>query len=137
MQANKHHLPLSFLVLFLGVAHKQKTSVHVIGGSLHEPSSKETNQGVSSGRIRKKTFRNELPVNGIVDVDRLAQEDVLGRSCDDSEGGLSFEGYMSELKACQGRMRTGVYRTSELPSLIAAKHEKNKDGEKQYKATFV
>uniref|UniRef100_A0ACB8E6F6 Uncharacterized protein n=1 Tax=Sphaerodactylus townsendi TaxID=933632 RepID=A0ACB8E6F6_9SAUR len=120
-----------------GVTHKQKTSALVTRGTLHAQSSKETNQGLNSDRIRKKTSRDELPVNGIIDVDGIAPEDDLERSCDESEGSLSFEGYMSELKSCQGRMRTGVYRTSELPSLIAVKSEKNKDDEKRYKATFV
>lgn len=137
MQANKYYLPLSFLISFLGGTHKQKTSVHVTGSTLHEPSSKEMNQGLNSGRIRKKPLRNEHSVNGIIDVDRIAQEDGLGGSCEESEGGLSFEGYVSELKSCQGRMRTGVYRTSELPSLITVKNEKSKDDEKRYKATFV
>ncbi|XP_057221263.1 regulator of G-protein signaling 12 isoform X5 [Malurus melanocephalus] len=79
----------------------------------------------------------ELPVNRIIDVDGVKLEDSGTRSCDDSEGNLSFEGYISELRSCQGRMRTGVYRTSDLPSLIAVKSEKNKATENQYKATFV
>ncbi|XP_058694300.1 regulator of G-protein signaling 12 isoform X1 [Poecile atricapillus] len=81
--------------------------------------------------------RTELPVNRIIDVDGVKLEDSGTRSCDDSEGNLSFEGYISELRSCQGRMRTGVYRTSDLPSLIAVKSEKNKATENQYKATFV
>lgn len=79
----------------------------------------------------------ELPVNRIIDVDGVKLEDSGTPSCDDSEGNLSFEGYISELRSCQGRMRTGVYRTSDLPSLIAVKSEKNKATENQYKATFV
>ncbi|XP_060102132.1 regulator of G-protein signaling 12 isoform X2 [Heteronotia binoei] len=122
-------------ILLTGVTQKQKTSVHVTGGTLHEP--KENNPGLNLGRIRKKPFRSDLPVNGIIDVDRIAPEDGLGRSCDESEGALSFEGYVSELKSCQGRMRAGVYRTSELPSLIAVKNEKKQGDEKQHKATFV
>ncbi|XP_077158577.1 regulator of G-protein signaling 12 isoform X3 [Paroedura picta] len=128
---------LSHPVLLTDVTYKEKNSVNVTGGALHEPSLKETNQGFYSGRIWGGDFRKELPVNGVIDVDSIAQEDGLGRSCDESEGGLSFESYISELKSCQGRMRTGVYRTSELPSLMAVKNEKKKDDEKQYKATFV
>jgi len=79
----------------------------------------------------------ELPVNRIIDVDGVKLEGTGTRSCDDSEGNLSFEGYISELRSCQGRMRTGVYRTSDLPSLITVKSEKNKGTENQYKATFV
>ncbi|XP_009701307.1 PREDICTED: regulator of G-protein signaling 12-like, partial [Cariama cristata] len=79
----------------------------------------------------------ELPVNRIIDVDGVKREGSGRRSCDDSEGNLSFEGYISELRSCQGRMRTGVYRTSDLPSLITVKSEKNKGTENQYKATFV
>ncbi|KAF4796500.1 regulator of G-protein signaling 12 [Turdus rufiventris] len=79
----------------------------------------------------------ELPVNRIIDVDGVKLEDSGTRSCDDSEGNLSFEGYISELRSCQGRMRTGVYRISDLPSLIAVKTEMNKATENQYKATFV
>ncbi|XP_054855206.1 regulator of G-protein signaling 12 isoform X2 [Eublepharis macularius] len=124
-------------VLLTGVTHKQKAIVHVPGGTLHDQSSKKINQGFNSGGIRKKTFRNELPVNGIIDVDGIARDDGLEHTCDEPEGSLSFEGFMSELKSCQGRMRTGVYKTSELPSLIAVKNEKNKNDEKQYKATFV
>ncbi|XP_054680710.1 regulator of G-protein signaling 12 isoform X4 [Grus americana] len=79
----------------------------------------------------------ELPVNRIIDVDGVKLDDTGTRSCGDSEGNLSFEGYISELRSCQGRMRTGVYRTSDLPSLITVKSEKNKGTENQYKATFV
>ncbi|XP_072192594.1 regulator of G-protein signaling 12 isoform X6 [Excalfactoria chinensis] len=85
----------------------------------------------------KESLGKELPVNRIIDVDGVKLEDAGTRSCDDSEGNLSFEGYISELRSCQGRMRTGVYRTSDLPSLIAVKSEKSKGTESQYKATFV
>ncbi|KAM8808778.1 regulator of G-protein signaling 12 isoform 2-T2 [Eudromia elegans] len=81
--------------------------------------------------------REQLPVNRIIDVDGVQLGDAGTRSCSDSDGNLSFEGYISELRSCQGRMRTGVYRTSDLPSLISVKSEKNKGTESQYKATFV
>ncbi|XP_041041684.1 regulator of G-protein signaling 12b [Carcharodon carcharias] len=77
-----------------------------------------------------------LPVNKIIDIDGVKSEDARART-EDSDGNLSFEGYISELKSCQGRMRTGVYRMSELPSLITVKSERSKTLEAQHKATFV
>ncbi|XP_066576200.1 regulator of G-protein signaling 12b isoform X2 [Amia ocellicauda] len=78
-----------------------------------------------------------LPINRIIDVDGVRLEEASLKSCKDTELNLSFEGYVSELRSCQGRMRTGVYKTSDLPSLISAKSEKGKSSENQYKATFV
>lgn len=77
-----------------------------------------------------------LPVSKIIDIDgvRSGEAGVLSKG---SDGNLSFEGYISELKGCQGRMRTGVYRMSELPSLIAVKSERSKTLEARHKATFV
>ncbi|KAF7248226.1 Serine/threonine-protein kinase tel1 [Varanus komodoensis] len=120
-----------------GGIHRQNAVVQVSGGNLYEQSSKQTNSDLNPDEVKKKTFRNELPVNCIIDVDGVATEDGLVSSCNESEENLSFEGYVSELKSCQGRMRTGVYGTSDLPFLIALKSEKKKDDEKQCKATFV
>ncbi|XP_015200309.2 regulator of G-protein signaling 12b isoform X1 [Lepisosteus oculatus] len=78
-----------------------------------------------------------LPVNRIIDVDGVRLEDASPTTGEDKELNLSFEGYVSELRSCQGRMRTGVYKTSDLPSLITVKTDKNKAAENQYKATFV
>ncbi|KAM4809575.1 regulator of G-protein signaling 12 [Rhinophrynus dorsalis] len=78
-----------------------------------------------------------LPGSGIIDVDGVKQERRKQLSTDDLEGNLSFEGYISELKSCKGRMRTGVYRTSDLPSMVTAKSERNKESDNGYKATFV
>lgn len=102
---------------------------------LNEQNCKKMIRGFNPGGVKKKTFRKELPVNRIIDVDGVAPKSELKHSCDESEVNLSFES--SELKSCQGRMRTGVYRTSDLPSLIAVKSEKNKENENQCKATFV
>ncbi|XP_078071281.1 regulator of G-protein signaling 12-like [Mustelus asterias] len=77
-----------------------------------------------------------LPVNKIIDIDGVKSEDAQART-EESEGNLSFEGCISELKSCQGRMRTGVYRMSELPSLITVKSERSKTLQAQHKATFV
>ncbi|XP_033016840.1 regulator of G-protein signaling 12 isoform X2 [Lacerta agilis] len=118
-----------------GVSHRKKNDVQVAGGNLYEQSSKKTSHNFNAAEFRGETFRNELPVNCVIDVDRVAAEDGQAWSCSESEGNLSFEGCIAELKSCRGRMRTGVYRTSDLPSLIAAKSEKNKDEE--CKATFV
>ncbi|XP_060703293.1 hepatocyte growth factor activator-like [Hemiscyllium ocellatum] len=65
-----------------------------------------------------------LPVNKIIDIDGVKSENTR-TATEESDGNLSFEGYISELKGCQGRMRTGVYRMSELPSLITAKSDKS------------
>ncbi|XP_072371813.1 regulator of G-protein signaling 12b isoform X2 [Scyliorhinus torazame] len=73
-----------------------------------------------------------LPVNKVIDIDGVKSEEARARPED-----LSFEGYISELKSCQGRMRTGVYRMSELPSLITVKSERSKTLQEQHKATFV
>ncbi|XP_062905596.1 regulator of G-protein signaling 12b [Mobula hypostoma] len=74
----------------------------------------------------------DLPVSKVIDIDDAKSGDASG-----SDGNLSFEGYISELKCCQGRMRTGVYQMSELPSLITVKSERNKTLEARHKATFV
>ncbi|XP_075426339.1 regulator of G-protein signaling 12-like isoform X3 [Ascaphus truei] len=80
---------------------------------------------------------NPLPSCTIIDVDRIKQEGRTKGSRGDVEGNLSFEGYISELRSCKGRMRTGVYRTSDLPSMVTAKSERSKDSDSACKATFV
>lgn len=126
-----------FLILLLGANRKKKDSQGTSGNSCEQPSHKaKPSRSFNPPGVRGNP-RTELPVNRIIDVDGVKLEDSGTRSCDDSEGNLSFEGYISELRSCQGRMRTGVYRTSDLPSLIAVKSEKNKATENQYKATFV
>ncbi|KAM6132389.1 regulator of G-protein signaling 12 isoform 2-T2 [Pterocles gutturalis] len=121
-----------------GASHrKKKDSRGTSGSSCEQTSHKvQTSRSFNSHGARENPSV-ELPVNRIIDVDGVKLEDTGTRSCDDSEGNLSFEGYISELRSCQGRMRTGVYRTSDLPSLIAVKSEKSKGTENQYKATFV
>ncbi|KAM9378094.1 regulator of G-protein signaling 12 isoform 2-T2 [Phaethornis superciliosus] len=116
---------------------KKKDSQGTSGNSCEQTSQKvKTSRNLNPPGVRENPGR-ELPVNRIIDVDGVKLDDTGTRSCDDSEGNLSFEGYISELRSCQGRMRTGVYRTSDLPSLITVKSEKNKGTENQYKATFV
>ncbi|KAM6429368.1 regulator of G-protein signaling 12 isoform 1-T1 [Rhynochetos jubatus] len=116
---------------------KKKDSQRTSGNSCEQASHKvKTGRSFNPPGVRE-THSMELPVNRIIDVDGVKLEDTSSHSCDNSEGNLSFEGYISELRSCQGRMRTGVYRTSDLPSLIAVKSEKNKGTENQYKATFV
>ncbi|XP_043828790.1 regulator of G-protein signaling 12 isoform X5 [Dromiciops gliroides] len=80
---------------------------------------------------------SELPVNRIIDVDGVKGGINSPMPSSESDGNLSFEGSISELRMCQGRTRTGVYRTSDLPSLLTVKSEKHKCRENQYKATFV
>nr|XP_025977717.1 regulator of G-protein signaling 12 isoform X2 [Dromaius novaehollandiae] len=123
---------------FAGANHKKRKDSQEASGSACEQTSHKTktSRSVNPPGVREKPPK-ELPVNRIIDVDGVKLEDAGTRSCDDSEGNLSFEGYISELRSCQGRMRTGVYRTSDLPSLISVKSEKNKGTENQYKATFV
>ncbi|XP_075565301.1 regulator of G-protein signaling 12 isoform X1 [Pelecanus crispus] len=116
---------------------KKKDSQGTSGNSCEQTSHKaKTSRSFNPPGVRENPG-TELPVNRIIDVDGVKLEHTGTRSCDDSEGNLSFEGYISELRSCQGRMRTGVYRTSDLPPLIALKSEKNKGTENQYKATFV
>ncbi|XP_054247681.1 regulator of G-protein signaling 12 isoform X2 [Indicator indicator] len=122
-----------------GVNHrKKKDSQGTSGNSCEQASSHRVKSSRSFHHpgVRQNPG-TELPVNRIIDVDGVKLEDPGTRCCEDSEGNLSFEGYISELRSCQGRMRTGVYRTSDLPSLINVKSEKNKGTENQYKATFV
>ncbi|XP_068926805.1 regulator of G-protein signaling 12 isoform X3 [Petaurus breviceps papuanus] len=85
--------------------------------------------GINSG--------SELPVNRIIDVDGVKGGTNSLMPSSESDGNFSFEGSISELRMCQGRTRTGVYRTSDLPSLLTVKSEKHKSTENQYKATFV
>lgn len=116
---------------------KKKDSLATAGHVCEQSSHKtKTNRSLKPPGARDN-HAAELPVNRVIDVDGVKLEDNITQSCDDSEGNLSFEGYISELRSCQGRMRTGVYRTSDLPSLITVKTEKNKGAENQYKATFV
>ncbi|XP_038256091.1 regulator of G-protein signaling 12 isoform X3 [Dermochelys coriacea] len=119
-----------------GMNHRKKKDSPGAAGNFCEQSSHKTKTNRS---LNPPGGRDNLPtsVNRVIDVDGVKLEDSGTRSCDDSEGNLSFEGCISELRSCQGRMRTGVYRTSDLPSLITVKSEKNKSAEKQYKATFV
>ncbi|KAJ7403341.1 Regulator of G-protein signaling 12 [Pitangus sulphuratus] len=114
---------------------KKKDSQGTSGNSCEQTCHKAKTSRSFSPPGARGNLGTELPVNRIIDVDGVKLEESGTRSCDDSEGNLSFEGYISELRSCQGRMRTGVYRTSDLPSLIAVKSEKNKATE--YKATFV
>lgn len=126
-----------FLILLLGANRKKNYSQGTSGNCYEQTSLKaKPSRSFNPPGVRGNP-RMELPVNRIIDVDGVKLEESGTRSCDDSEGNLSFEGYISELRSCQGRMRTGVYRTSDLPSLIAVKSEKNKATENQYKATFV
>ncbi|XP_078004822.1 regulator of G-protein signaling 12 isoform X2 [Phascolarctos cinereus] len=80
---------------------------------------------------------SELPVNRIIDVDGVKGGTNSLMPSSELDGNLSFEGSISELRMCQGRTRTGMYRTSDLPSLLTVKSEKHKKTENQYKATFV
>ncbi|KAM4707679.1 regulator of G-protein signaling 12 [Discoglossus pictus] len=98
-------------------------------------SSKDNKQLKSSDRHNRSA--NPLPASRIIDVDVVKQESRKQSSREDLEGNTSFDGYISELKSCKGRMRTGVYRTSDLPSMVTAKNEKSKDSDNTYKATFV
>ncbi|XP_067414988.1 regulator of G-protein signaling 12 isoform X1 [Emydura macquarii macquarii] len=120
-----------------GMNHRKKKDSPGATGNFCEQSSHKTKTNRSLNGARDNLPTSDLPVNRIIDVDGLKLEDSGTRSCDDSEGNLSFEGCISELRSCQGRMRTGVYRTSDLPSLITVKSEKKKGAENQYKATFV
>ncbi|XP_067838543.1 regulator of G-protein signaling 12b isoform X2 [Heptranchias perlo] len=97
----------------------------------------QTQTSINSTALARSTNHSQvgLPVNTIIDTDGVKSED--GARTEESDGNLSFEGYISELKCCQGRMRTGVYRMSELPSLISVKSERSKALEAQHKATFV
>ncbi|XP_051820946.1 regulator of G-protein signaling 12 isoform X2 [Antechinus flavipes] len=99
---------------------------HIPSTPRHDPSSCP---GMNAG--------SELPVNRIIDVDGVKGGTNSLMPSSESEGNLSFEGSISELRMCQGRTRTGVYRTSDLPSLLTVKSEKHKSTENQYKATFV
>ncbi|XP_072262612.1 regulator of G-protein signaling 12 isoform X2 [Pyxicephalus adspersus] len=84
----------------------------------------------------KEKVANLLPPGRVIDVDGVKPGGRRNDSGDDV-GNLSFEGYISELKTCKGRMRTGVYRTSDLPAMVTAKTDRNKESDTKYKATFV
>lgn len=135
---NSSVLCLLFLILPLGANHrKKKDSQETSGNACKQTSHKAKASRTFNPPGVRENPGTELPVNRIIDVDGVKLEDTSTRSRDDSEGNLSIEVYISELRSCQGRMRTGVYRTSDLPSLITVKSEKNKSTENQYKATFV
>ncbi|XP_053560166.1 regulator of G-protein signaling 12 [Bombina bombina] len=84
---------------------------------------------------RHNRSANPIPASSIIDVDGVQQESR--KQCPREDMDCSFEGYVSELKTCKGRMRTGVYKTSDLPSMVTAKNERSKDSDVAYKATFV
>ncbi|XP_053314205.1 regulator of G-protein signaling 12 isoform X2 [Spea bombifrons] len=86
---------------------------------------------------RSNRSGNPLPSSKIIDVDEVKEGARRRYSKEDAEGNLSFEGYMSELRSCKGRMRTGVYRTSDLPSMVTTMNEQHKEPDTAYKATFV
>ncbi|XP_078288185.1 regulator of G-protein signaling 12b [Rhinoraja longicauda] len=100
--------------------------------------SPDTQTSVNTTALTAITNHSQLglPVSKIIDIDgvKSGEAELLSKG---SDGNLSFEGYISELKGCQGRMRTGVYRMSELPSLMAVKNERSKTLEPRHKATFV
>ncbi|KAJ8383159.1 hypothetical protein SKAU_G00039370 [Synaphobranchus kaupii] len=77
------------------------------------------------------------PANRIIDVDGVRLEDAPRGG--DPALSLSFEGYASELRECQGRMRSGLYNASDLPPslLHSAKPSNGKAREATGKATFV
>ncbi|KAM9331487.1 regulator of G-protein signaling 12 [Gastrophryne carolinensis] len=86
---------------------------------------------------RSSSTAYPLPARGVIDVDGVKQSSARVNSSREDVANLSFEGYISELKTCKGRMRTGVYRTSDLPAMVTAKTERNKEADTKYKATFV
>lgn len=92
----------------------------------------------SKGKVANQcnTSKCLLPAGRVFDVDGVKRSTRRNDSGDDVAN-LSFEGYISELKTCKGRMRTGVYRTSDLPAMVTAKTERNKESDTKYKATFV
>ncbi len=49
----------------------------------------------------------------------------------------SFEGYASELRQCQNKMRNGIYPSTEAPRPLSGVLEVNESDTVQYKATFV
>ncbi|XP_018410486.1 PREDICTED: regulator of G-protein signaling 12 isoform X2 [Nanorana parkeri] len=91
-----------------------------------------------SANSSKEKVANQclLPAGRVIDVDGVKPSSRRNDSGDDV-GNLSFEGYISELKTCKGRMRTGVYRTSDLPAMVTAKTDRKKESGTKYKATFV
>ncbi|XP_056411000.1 regulator of G-protein signaling 12 [Hyla sarda] len=91
-------------------------------------------KGKSATRCNSSAHRPQA--GRVIDVDGVRQTPRKHDSGEDL-GNLSFEGYIAELKSCKGRTRTGVCRTSDLPSMVTAKSERNKDSETNYKATFV
>ncbi|XP_033891581.2 regulator of G-protein signaling 12-like isoform X1 [Acipenser ruthenus] len=91
----------------------------------------------SGSTIMSSARKGNLPVNRTIDVDAVKLEDTSLKPSTDPDLNLSFEGYVSELRSCQGRMRTGVYKTSDLPSLFSVKNDKSKASETKYTATFV
>uniref|UniRef100_A0A8C5P726 Regulator of G protein signaling 12 n=1 Tax=Leptobrachium leishanense TaxID=445787 RepID=A0A8C5P726_9ANUR len=94
-----------------------------------------TPQKAAAGKHNRSGI--SLPPSRIIDVDEVKEGARRQFSGEDTEGNLSFEGYISELRSCKGRTRTGVCRTSDLPSMVAAKSEKHKASDNTYKATFV
>ncbi|XP_069488147.1 regulator of G-protein signaling 12 isoform X3 [Ambystoma mexicanum] len=110
---------------------KKKTPRAAASFSTQTPSKSRNNRSPKPD-AESTPAGDPLTPNQVFDVDG-----VKLRTSQESEGNLSFDGYMSELKSCQGRMRTGVYKTSDLPSMVTVKTEKNKKPQNKYQATFV
>ncbi|KAJ1213898.1 hypothetical protein NDU88_001528 [Pleurodeles waltl] len=115
-----------------GVNQRKSKSSRTAGSFSQQTSSKSRSHGSLKPDASSNPAATQLSANQIFDVDG-----VKLRTSQESEGNLSFDGYMSELRSCQGRMRTGVYKTSDLPSMVTAKTDKNKKPANKYQATFV
>ncbi|KAL4640283.1 regulator of G-protein signaling 12 isoform X2 [Arapaima gigas] len=74
------------------------------------------------------------PANGIIDVDGVCLEVI---SAKDVEPERDLGDSVSKLSSRQGRLRTGVYETSDLPSMVTARADFCRGEKNKYKATFV
>ncbi|XP_069797930.1 regulator of G-protein signaling 12b [Narcine bancroftii] len=117
---------------------KERGKIAWMRPRLDQNSDAETQTSGNTTALTVSTNHSQLglPITKIIDIDGTKSGDT-STITEGSDGNLSFEGYISELKSCQGRMRTGVYQMSELPSLITVKSERSKTLEARHKATFV
>ncbi|XP_025025795.1 regulator of G-protein signaling 12 [Python bivittatus] len=122
-----------------GVLHRQKAHVQGSDGSLYEPTPPNRSKTIdfNPAGIRKETFRPELPISCIIDVDNVTAAHGLEWSCHEPEDNLHVEGCISEPRGGQLKMQARVQRTPNFPTITAVGSEKNKENESHCKATFV
>ena len=88
-------------------------------------------------RSRERARKSSSSAGRVLDVDRVTSQ-AQGRRQRGTELGPGLEGMAGDLQGRRARMRTGVYQTSNLPSLLPVKAQQDSQADKgKPKATFV